>query len=247
MAAVQQGMKSLGFRGTKPNPYRERSTVNLHTQLAKYMGTGEPQELRDTMTLFDTCGPTQTPDDIDIDALREKYAHEREQAIAPRRRDAVPGTQGRLRGVRRDRSAYTRHPAHSDQRGRRGGGSRRWHRRPAGGGIPQEGGRRRRTRHRDGWRLRWCLVLEPIPRHSVRQRRVLLHTAARRARLRSIEEVRRRRGDLRALPQHRQALRAVRRCDLLHPGSHGAAGTRTSSAGGWPPTVATTSVPASWS
>ena len=45
MAAVQQGMKSAGFRGTMPNPYRERSTVNLHTQLAKYMGTGEPQEL----------------------------------------------------------------------------------------------------------------------------------------------------------------------------------------------------------
>ena len=45
MAAVQQGMKSLGFPGTKPNPYRERSTVNLHYQLAKYMGIGEPQEL----------------------------------------------------------------------------------------------------------------------------------------------------------------------------------------------------------
>ena len=45
MAAVQQGMKSLGFPGTKPNPYRERSTVNLHYQLSKYMGTGEPQEL----------------------------------------------------------------------------------------------------------------------------------------------------------------------------------------------------------
>ena len=29
MAAVQQGMKSAGFPGTKPNPYRERSTVNL--------------------------------------------------------------------------------------------------------------------------------------------------------------------------------------------------------------------------
>lgn len=43
MAAVQQGMKSLGFRGTKPNPYRERSTVNLHYQLSKYMGTGEPR------------------------------------------------------------------------------------------------------------------------------------------------------------------------------------------------------------
>ena len=45
MAAVQQGMKSLGFPGTKPNPYRERSTVNLHYQLSKYMGTGEPQDL----------------------------------------------------------------------------------------------------------------------------------------------------------------------------------------------------------
>ena len=45
MAAVQQGMKSLGFPGTKPNPYRERSTVNLHYQLSKYMGVGAPQEL----------------------------------------------------------------------------------------------------------------------------------------------------------------------------------------------------------
>ena len=45
MAAVQQGMKSLGFPGTLPNPYRERSTVNLHYQLSKYMGTGEPREL----------------------------------------------------------------------------------------------------------------------------------------------------------------------------------------------------------
>lgn len=46
MAAVQRGVKSLGFPGTKPNPYRERSTVNLHHQLAKYMGTGEPRDLR---------------------------------------------------------------------------------------------------------------------------------------------------------------------------------------------------------
>ena len=47
MAAVQAGMKSLGFPGTKPNPYRERSTVNLHYQLSKYMGTGEPRELQE--------------------------------------------------------------------------------------------------------------------------------------------------------------------------------------------------------
>jgi hypothetical protein len=45
MAAVQQGMKSLGFRGTKPNPYRERAVANLHTNLARYMGTGAPRKL----------------------------------------------------------------------------------------------------------------------------------------------------------------------------------------------------------
>lgn len=33
------------------------------------------------MTMFDTCGPTQTPDDVDIDALREKYAQERAKRL----------------------------------------------------------------------------------------------------------------------------------------------------------------------
>ncbi|MDR7166435.1 phenylpropionate dioxygenase-like ring-hydroxylating dioxygenase large terminal subunit [Nocardia kruczakiae] len=45
MAAVQQGMKSRGFAGPKPNPYRERTIVNLHHNLAKYMGTGAPTDL----------------------------------------------------------------------------------------------------------------------------------------------------------------------------------------------------------
>lgn len=45
MAAVQQGMKSEGFPGTLLNPYRERSTANLHYQLSKYMGTGAPRPL----------------------------------------------------------------------------------------------------------------------------------------------------------------------------------------------------------
>jgi cyclohexanone monooxygenase len=35
------------------------------------------------MTVFETCGPTQTPDDIDIDALREKYLHERDKRLRP--------------------------------------------------------------------------------------------------------------------------------------------------------------------
>jgi phenylpropionate dioxygenase-like ring-hydroxylating dioxygenase large terminal subunit len=46
MAAVQQGMKSFGFRGTQPNPYMERSTANLHRNLAKYMGTGAAKKLK---------------------------------------------------------------------------------------------------------------------------------------------------------------------------------------------------------
>ncbi|NND66511.1 MAG: aromatic ring-hydroxylating dioxygenase subunit alpha [Halioglobus sp.] len=46
MAAVQQGMKSAGFTGPKPNPYMERSTANLHRNLAEYMGTGQVRKLR---------------------------------------------------------------------------------------------------------------------------------------------------------------------------------------------------------
>jgi phenylpropionate dioxygenase-like ring-hydroxylating dioxygenase large terminal subunit len=42
MAAVQQGMKSAGFRGTQPNPYMERSTASLHMNLAAFMGVGGP-------------------------------------------------------------------------------------------------------------------------------------------------------------------------------------------------------------
>ena len=42
MAAVQQGMKSAGFRGAQPNPYMERSTASLHMNLARFMGTGAP-------------------------------------------------------------------------------------------------------------------------------------------------------------------------------------------------------------
>src|ERR1700743_1055368 len=33
------------------------------------------------MTTFEPCGPTQTPDDIDIDALRERYLFERDKRL----------------------------------------------------------------------------------------------------------------------------------------------------------------------
>ncbi|MYM62384.1 SRPBCC family protein [Pseudomaricurvus sp. HS19] len=46
MAAVQQGMKSAGFMGPRPNPYMERATANLHRNLANYMGAGAPRKLK---------------------------------------------------------------------------------------------------------------------------------------------------------------------------------------------------------
>ncbi len=45
MAAVQKGMKNVGFRGTQPNPYRERAVPSLHQSLSHYMGTGAPKPL----------------------------------------------------------------------------------------------------------------------------------------------------------------------------------------------------------
>ncbi|CAN7400323.1 aromatic ring-hydroxylating dioxygenase subunit alpha [Phenylobacterium sp. LjRoot219] len=46
MAAVQQGMKNGGFRGTLPNPYRERSIANLHRNLARFVGAGAPNPVK---------------------------------------------------------------------------------------------------------------------------------------------------------------------------------------------------------
>ena len=48
MAAVQQGMKSAGFRGTQPNPYMERTVPSLHYNLARFMGTGAPRKIEKT-------------------------------------------------------------------------------------------------------------------------------------------------------------------------------------------------------
>ena len=45
MAAVQQGMKNVGYRGNLPNPKAEQAVSSLHLNLAKYMGTGFQQNL----------------------------------------------------------------------------------------------------------------------------------------------------------------------------------------------------------
>jgi phenylpropionate dioxygenase-like ring-hydroxylating dioxygenase large terminal subunit len=46
MAAVQQGMKSGGYRGNIPNPDAEGAVVSLHRNLARLIGTGAPEPLK---------------------------------------------------------------------------------------------------------------------------------------------------------------------------------------------------------
>jgi nitrite reductase/ring-hydroxylating ferredoxin subunit len=46
MAAVQQGMKNVGFRGPLPNPISEGAVSSLHRNLAKYMGTSAPKAVK---------------------------------------------------------------------------------------------------------------------------------------------------------------------------------------------------------
>jgi nitrite reductase/ring-hydroxylating ferredoxin subunit len=46
MAAVQQGMKNVAFRGNIPNPKGEGAVSSLHRNLAHYMGTGAPRPLK---------------------------------------------------------------------------------------------------------------------------------------------------------------------------------------------------------
>lgn len=43
MAAVQQGMKSVGFRGPQPNPVAEGSVIGLHRNLSRQLGTRAPE------------------------------------------------------------------------------------------------------------------------------------------------------------------------------------------------------------
>ena len=45
MGAVQQGLRSRGFPGPRPNPVQERGVTNFHRVLAEYMGTGAPEPL----------------------------------------------------------------------------------------------------------------------------------------------------------------------------------------------------------
>lgn len=48
MEFVHKGMKSSGFRGPLPNPHQEQKVINLHRNLAHFMGRGAPHLLSTT-------------------------------------------------------------------------------------------------------------------------------------------------------------------------------------------------------
>ena len=43
MEYVHKGMKSSGFRGPMPNPHQEQKVINLHRNLAEFMGMSVPR------------------------------------------------------------------------------------------------------------------------------------------------------------------------------------------------------------
>jgi nitrite reductase/ring-hydroxylating ferredoxin subunit len=45
MGEVQKGVKSWGFPGMRPNPIQEQSVINMHRNLADYMGRGGPEPI----------------------------------------------------------------------------------------------------------------------------------------------------------------------------------------------------------
>ena len=147
---------------------------------------------------------------FDPDALREKYRAERDKRLRPDGNEQYVEIAGRVRPLPRGplRRADRARPA--VRRGRRRRHRRRL-RRPARRRPPQGGRDHRRPHHREGRRLRRHVVLEPLPGRAVRHRVVHLPAAARGDRLHPEGEVHAGARDPRAQPQHRRALRPLRR------------------------------------
>ena len=252
MAAVQQGMKSLGFPGTKPNPYRERSTVNLHTNWPSTWAPANPrgahtEDQRDDDRTETRCGHRRRrPTTSTSTRCGRSTCHERDKRLRDEGQSSTWSSTATSRSSTRPirtRRSTPRDPISEDiDVAVLGGGFAGPARRAP---ISKKAGVDDVRDHRPGRRLRRRLVLEPLPGHPVRQRRLLLYTAARRARLHAEQEVRRRRRDLRALPADRQALRTLRRRDLLAPRSARWLGRVDQALADHAPTAATTSAPAS--
>ena len=95
-----------------------------------------------------TCGPTDVPPDVDIDAMREKYAQSANKRLRKEGSKQYLETRRRFAESLRGGSAHTRRRARPDRRGHRRRGARRRLRRPAVRRLSEEGRRRGRPHHR---------------------------------------------------------------------------------------------------
>ena len=191
------------------------------------------------MPSTDDAAPPATPA-IDKEALRRRYAAERDKRLRPDGNDQYLRLQGQLAHYLDDPYAPRAEREPLDD-----------HVTVAliGGGFAGlvtaarlvEAGRRRRPHRREGRRLRRHLVLEPLSGRPVRHGVVRLHAVARRDRAHADREVRPRPRDPRALPAHREAVRAVRRRPVPHRGHRPHLGRRRGPGGSSAPTGATPS------
>ena len=148
---------------------------------------------------------------FDVDALRKKYALERDRRLRPDGIAQYVEIAGPFAGFADDPWGDPHFTAHTvGRRGRRRDHRRRF-RRTAHRGTAARTRRAEHPTDRQGRRRRRHLVLEPLPGHRVRRRVVRVHAAARGTGLRPDREIRQGRRDLRALPAHRRALRPLPR------------------------------------
>src|SRR6202000_3385924 len=64
MAAVQQGMKSLGFPGTRPHPVPRAQHRHPAHPVIEVQGTRRATGALRYMTTSEACGPTDVPQDV---------------------------------------------------------------------------------------------------------------------------------------------------------------------------------------
>ncbi|EUA56464.1 NAD(P)-binding Rossmann-like domain protein [Mycobacterium xenopi 4042] len=169
------------------------------------------------MTTPDCEQPTRTPDDIDIDALREKYRQEREKRLRPegsKQYLELTGELAKFYEIDPYSPPVVRDPISEDI-----------YVAVLGGGIAGllAGAYLKKAGVDDVHVIEMggdfgASGIGTGSRHPMRQRLVLLHAAAGRTGLHPDQEVRRRRRDQGALSAHRKAFRPLRLGNFFHRG-----------------------------
>ena len=152
----------------------------------------------------DGCGPTRTPDDIDIDALREKYRVEREKRLRTEGSKQYIELQDDFAGYYEVDPVHPRDTSRADRRGHRRRGARRRLRRACcrGAHLKKAGVEDVRIIELGG-DFGGVWYWNRYPGIQCDNESYCYIPMLEELRLHAVEEVRRRRRDLRALPAHR--------------------------------------------